>query len=137
MAEFYMKSLLEASGMGGDIHVSSAGVTEEKVGAQISIQASRLLKKQGLVFWYKHARKLIKLDYELNDLLIAMDFSSMARARIICGGDPEEKICMLMDFTERPGSIVYPERTEDYSAAWAALTEGCRGLLDHIKERGL
>ena len=50
----------------------------------------------------------------------------------ICGGDPEGKLHLLMDFTERPGDVADPWYTNDFEATWRDVEEGCRGLLDSI-----
>ena len=49
------------------------------------------------------------------------------------GGDPEGKICLLMDFTERPGEVADPWYTGDFEATWRDVLEGCRGLLARIR----
>lgn len=57
--------------------------------------------------------------------------------RRICGGDPEGKIRLLPDFTDRPGGVVAdPWYTGDFETAWQDVQAGCLGLLKYLKERG-
>ena len=53
----------------------------------------------------------------------------------ICGGDPEGKIHMLLDYTDRPGSVADPWYTDDFDATWRDAMEGCTGLLKSLTQR--
>ena len=65
-------------------------------------------------------------------LLIGMDSWNIRNMRNICGGDPEGKIVMLMDFTRRPGDVADPWYTGDFEATWRDVLEGCQALLEHL-----
>ena len=52
----------------------------------------------------------------------------------ITGGDPENKICRLLDFTDHPRDIDDPWYTGDFETTYADVTEGCRKLLEKITE---
>ena len=67
-----------------------------------------------------------------NSLLIGMDSWNIRNMRNICGGDPEGKIVMLMDFTRRPGDVADPWYTGDFEATWRDVLEGCQALLEHL-----
>ena len=47
----------------------------------------------------------------------------------MCGGDPEGKIRLLMDFTQRPGDVADPWYTGDFEATWRDVLEGCEGIF--------
>ena len=68
-------------------------------------------------------------DYEKYDLLIGMDSSNIMRMRRICGGDPDGKIHLLMDYTSRPGEVADPWYSGDFDTAWTDILEGCECLL--------
>jgi len=55
--------------------------------------------------------------------------------RNICGGDPEDKIKMLMDYTHRPGDVADPWYTGDFEATWRDVLEGCQQLLAELETR--
>ena len=48
------------------------------------------------------------------------------------GGDPEGKIHMMLDYTDRPGDVADPWYTDNFDATWRDCTDGCRGLLKSI-----
>ena len=59
---------------------------------------------------------MTRSDYDRYDLLIGMDSWNIRNMRNICGGDPEGKIVMLMDFTRRPGDVADPWYTGNFEA---------------------
>jgi protein-tyrosine phosphatase len=50
----------------------------------------------------------------------------------ICGGDPEGKIRMLLDFTLRPGDVADPWYTGNFEATCQDVLLGCQCLLNAI-----
>ena len=75
-------------------------------------------------------------DYERFDLIVGMDSWNMRNMLHICGGDPEGKLKLLMDFTQRPGDVADPWYTRDFEATWRDVTEGCRGILSATAQGG-
>ena len=50
---------------------------------------------------------------------------------------PEQKVSLLLDYTNRPGDIADPWYTGNFDEAYDDIDRGCRALLDMlIKERG-
>ena len=68
-------------------------------------------------------------------LLIGMDQENLWNIRRICGGDPEGKIHLLLDFTSRPGSVADPWYTGDFETTWRDVDGGCRALLGRIQAK--
>lgn len=50
------------------------------------------------------------------------------------GGDPEGKIHLLMDYTDRPGQVADPWYTGDFETTYQDVLEGCQGLLEELKK---
>ena len=66
----------------------------------------------------------------VDDLLIGMDRSNLRTMQRICGGDPDGKLHLLLDFTDRKGEeVADPWYTGDFDAVWEDLLEGCQALL--------
>ncbi len=63
-----------------------------------------------------------------------MDQSNLRNMRRICGGDSDGKLHLLMDFTDRPGEVADPWYTGDFDATWRDVLEGCKGLLEAVRE---
>ena len=66
------------------------------------------------------------------DLIIGMERSNLRAMERLFGGDPEGKLRLLLDYTDRPGDVADPWFTRDFEAAWRDVSEGCRGLLNSI-----
>ena len=130
MAEFVMKDLVEKAGLEDSFLIESAATSTEEIGNSVYPPARRKLAEHGISCEGKTARQMTRSDYNRYDLLIGMDSWNIRNMRNICGGDPEGKITMLMDYTSRPGDVADPWYTGDFEATWRDVLEGCRALLD-------
>ena len=132
MAEFVMKWLVEKAGRDGEFEIASAATSTEEIGNPVYPPARRKLAEHGISSAGKVARQLTRSDYQYYDLIVGMDEWNLRNMRRMLGGDPEGKICLLMDFTERPGEVADPWYTGDFEATWRDVLEGCRGILRDI-----
>jgi len=134
MAEFVMKDMVKKAGLAGEYEIASAATSTEELGNPVYPPARRLLAKHGIDTTGKTARQLNQGDYAQYDLLIGMDHSNLNNMLRICGGDPEGKIHLLMDYTQRPGDVADPWYTGDFEVTWVDVNEGCRGLLKELEK---
>ena len=63
---------------------------------------------------------------------IGMDHANLRNMTRICGGDPEGKLRLLLDYTDRPGEVADPWYTGNFEQTWQDVTAGCRGLLESL-----
>lgn len=136
MAEFVLKDMVKKSGLEHGFHIESAATSTEEIGNPVYPSARRKLAEHGISCAGKTARQLRSSDYKRYDLLIGMDWANLRNLHRICGGDPDGKIHLLMDFTGRPGEVADPWYTDDFDATWRDVEEGCRGLLQRLTEQG-
>ena len=132
MAEFVMKDLVEKAGVAQQFLIESAATSTEEIGNSVYPPARRKLAEHGISCQGKTARQMTCLDYGRYDLLIGMDSWNIRNMRAISGGDPEGKIRMLMDYTNRPGDVADPWYTGDFEATWRDVLEGCEALLSQL-----
>lgn len=136
MAEFVMKDLIQKEGMEEQYYIESAATSAEELGNPVYPPARRKLAEHGIGCAGKTARRLQSSDYDRFDLLIGMDQANLRNMRRICGSDPEGKIRLLMEFTDRPGAeVADPWYTGDFEATWRDVLAGCRGLRDCLSDR--
>ena len=133
MAEFVMKDLVEKAGI-TDIEIGSAGTSSEELGNPVHYGTRQKLAQHGISCNGKFARQMNRQDYEKYDLLIGMDNANIRNMHRICGGDPDEKIRRLLDYTKRPGEVADPWYTGDFEETWSDVLEGCQALLNKILE---
>ena len=129
MAEFVMKDLVEKSGLAPRFYIDSAATSREEIGNPVYPPARRKLAEHGISCAGHAARQLTGSDYAEYDLLIGMDQANLRNMRRVCGGDPDGKLHLLLDYTDRPGDVADPWYTGDFEATWRDVLAGCRGLL--------
>ena len=129
MAEFVMKKLVRERGVEDQFSIASAATSTEEIGNGVYPPVRSLLAQHGIDCSGKTARQMTKRDYAEYDLLIGMDSANLRNMNRICGGDPERKIHLLLDYTNRPGNVADPWYTRDFEATWRDVEAGCKGLL--------
>ena len=132
MAEFVMKRLVEEAGRADEFEIASAATSTEEIGNPVYPPARRKLAEHGIRCDGKTARQLRRSDYDHYDLLIGMDQYNLRNMQRMCGGDPDGKIHLLLDYTDRPGDVVDPWYTDNFDATWRDCLEGCTRLLETI-----
>lgn len=132
MAEFVLKDMVKQGGREKDFLIESAATSTEEIGNRVYPPARRKLAEHGISCEGKTARQMRASDYRRFDLLIGMDRANLRNMQRICGGDPDGKIHLLLDYTDRPGDVADPWYTGDFDATWRDVEEGCRGLLNTI-----
>lgn len=135
MAEFVMRDLVRRAGLEDRFLIASAATSGEERGNPVYPPARRKLAEHGISCAGKTSRRLTKGDYACYDLLIGADRANVRNMCRICGGDPEGKIKLLLDYTDRPGDVADPWYTGDFNATWRDVLEGCQGLLRSITEK--
>lgn len=130
MAEFVMKDLVEKAGLADEFYIESAATSTEEIGNSVYPPARRKLAEHGISCAGKTARQLRASDYDRFDLLVGMDEWNIRNMNRMLGGDPEGKICKLLDFTNRPGDVADPWYTDNFDATWRDCLEGCQGILN-------
>ena len=133
MAEFVMKDLVKKAGLEWAFEIASAATSTEEIGNPVYPPARRKLAEHGIGCAGKTARQLRREDYEYYDYLVGMDSANLRNMRRMCGGDPEGKISLLLDHTNRPADVADPWYTGDFEATWQDVLEGCSCLLEKLK----
>lgn len=132
MAEFIMKDLVAKAGREREFEIASAATSTEELGNAVYPPARRKLAEHGISCAGKTARQLTRSDYDYYDLLIGMDSYNIRNMNRMCGGDPEGKIRMLMEYTDRYGDVADPWYTGNFDATWRDCLEGCQALLETL-----
>ena len=133
MAEFVMKDIVAKAGLSAEFEISSAATSTEEIGNSVYPPARRKLAEHGISCEGKTARQLTRKDYERYDLLIAMDHNNLRNLRRMLGEDTENKIHLLMEYTDRPGEVADPWYTGDFEETWQDVLAGCTGLLKQLQ----
>ena len=130
MGEFILKDLAAKAGLADRFQIESAATSTEEIGNPVYPPARRKLAQHGIDCAGKTARQLTAADYGRFDLLLGMDRANIRNMTRICGGDPQGKIHLLMEYAGQPGrEVADPWYTGDFDATWDDVLAGCQGLL--------
>ncbi len=132
MAEFVMKDLVKKAGLEAEFEIASAATSTEELGNPVYPPARRELAAHGIGCAGHAARQLKKADYSRWDLLIGMDQANLRNMNRICGGDPDGKIHLLLEYAGRTDEVADPWYTGDFRQTWDDVLEGCTALLAHL-----
>ena len=135
MAEFIMKDLAAKRGLGDRFEIASAATSSEEIGNPVYPPALRELAAHGIDCAGHSARRITAADYDKYDMIIGMDSENMRSMMRVFSNDPENKLSLLLDYTERGGEVSDPWYTDDFAAAWRDIYDGCLGLLEKTAGR--
>ena len=135
MAEFVMKDLVRKAGLEARFHIESAATSTEEIGNSVYPPARRKLAEHGIGCAGKTARQLRRDDYARWDYLVGMDEANRRNITRMCGGDPENKISLLLDHTPDPREVADPWYTGNFERTWLDVSEGCAALLAEIRKK--
>lgn len=130
MAEFVMKDLVQKAGVADDFFIASAATSTEEIGNPVHHGTRSRLAREGIRTAGKYARQMTRRDYEEYDYLIGMDHWNLRNMQRITGPDTDNKLSLLLDYTDRAGAdIADPWYTGDFEATYNDIVEGCTALL--------
>lgn len=132
MAESVFNHLLEAHGLSEQFTVDSAAVSSEELGNPVYPAANRELERRGLPRSTHRAWQLSPGDYDAYDYFLCMDESNLRRMNRIFGGDPDDKLRLLLSFTDHPREVEDPWYTGRFSKVYDDILEGCTAFLRQI-----
>ena len=132
MGEFILKDMTEKRGIAHKFYIESAATSTEELGNPVYPPARRKLKEHGIDCAGKTARQITKADYKKFDYIFCADSYNIKNALRIFGSDPENKVCRLLDLTNRPRDIADPWYTGNFDITWDDIVEGCEAFLNKI-----
>ena len=136
MAEFVLKDMVQKRGLADDFYIESAATSTEEIwngiGNPVYPPARKIMAEHGISCEGKRARQITVKDFEDFDYIIGMDSQNRRNMERICPPQYWDKISLMLDYTDRPGSVSDPWYTGDFEATWRDVNDGCKGLLDLI-----
>ena len=132
MAESVLSHMVSQRGLSNDFHIASAATSREEIGNPPHHGTVRKLREEGIPVIPHRAVQMTKKDYETYDYLIGMDDWNIRNMQRITGGDPEQKICKLLEFAGSRRDIADPWYTGNFDVTYADIIEGCEALLEKL-----
>ena len=142
MAEFMMKDMVERMGVKDDFYIASAATSTEEIwngrGNPLYPPARQELLRHGIGttpytdFSSKRAVQVTRADYGKYDYILCADDRNVKNTIRITGGDPNNKIMRLLDFSDEPRSIADPWYTGVFDITYSDIDEGLRAFLKYL-----
>ena len=132
MAEFVFRDMVEKRNLGSSFYIASAATSTEEIGNPVHRGTREKLRQHGISTAGKYAVQLKKSDYDKYDYILGMERWNVVNMMKILRNDPQNKVCRLLDFSDRPRDIADPWYTGDFDITYDDIVEGCNGLLNHI-----
>ncbi len=133
MAEFIMKDLLVKNGDDTNFYIQSSATHTDGLGCRVHRGTRTVLDKMGISYEGKVGVQLKKSDYEKYDYFIGMDNMNKRDMLRIFGGDKDNKISLLLDYTNNPRDVADPYWTGDFEATKRDIINGTNGLYEFLK----
>lgn len=137
MAEFLLKHMVKEKGMAGQFQIDSAATSTEEIGNPVHYGTRRKLAQYGISVAGKTAVRMQKRDYDVYDYLIGMDDANIRNMCRIAGGDPDHKICKLLEFAGSTRDIADPWYTGNFDETYDDILEGCEAFLEKLQRDGV
>ena len=138
MAEMVFKDMVRKEHLEDFFVIDSMATSREELGNPVHPGTRRKLAQVGIPCSGHRATQITKKDYDRFDYLIVMDHNNIRNLMRIIGEDPEQKVSMLLDYAGREGeSIADPWYTGNFDLTYDDVYEGCKGLLDYLKQNVL
>ena len=141
MAEFIFKDMVQKKGLADLFYISSAATSTEEiwngVGNPVYPPAREELAKHGISCKGKRAVQITKNDYSKYDYILGMDQWNMKNMMRILRTDPDSKVKLLLDYSERPRDIADPWYTGNFTLTYSDFVEGWESFLQYLEENGI
>ncbi|MFJ7737054.1 low molecular weight protein-tyrosine-phosphatase [Lysinibacillus sp. NPDC097287] len=137
MAEAIMRDLVIQQNLGDKIEVDSAATSTNHIGEPPHRGTQGKLREYGISTTGMKARQLKKDDFEQFDYIVGMDESNIRNINMMLGNPDSPKIFRFLDLTDHKKDVPDPYYTGDFQETYDLVEEGCRALLQKIKQEHL
>ncbi len=134
MAQFVMTHIAKEQGFEDKFYIDSKATSTEELGNPPHYGTVSKCRQMGIPVLKHSASQMKKSDYDSFDLIIGMDQWNLKNILRITGGDPDNKISLLLDYTSSPGDIADPWYTHNFDETFSDVWKGCNGLMDSLKK---
>jgi protein-tyrosine phosphatase len=132
-AEGVMRRFVEKAGLQNHVIVDSAGTHDYHVGAPPDPRAQAAAKRRGYELAQLRARQITWNDFEVFDLVLAMDYNNLEVLHDMCPINHRTKLGLLMRYAcESKATIVhdpYCRAAKDFDLVLDCIEDACVGLV--------
>ena len=131
MAQCIMDHLIREAGLPEALSVSAACFAKE--GASLSKAAQETLSTHGIPYTEKKAFPIAWKTYDEYDFILLMNDKNNPDIFNTMGGDVDEKIHLLSEYTGEEADIPNPHKGGTFEDAYEEEEKACKGLLKKLE----
>jgi protein-tyrosine phosphatase len=130
---------VKEAGLGGRIHVDSAGTADWHTGRAPDARSVTAARERGYDLSRLQARQVIPADFSAFDYVLAMDNHNLAYLRSIAPGDYSGHLGLFLDFAAHQSIREMPDPyyggNEGFEQVLDLVEAASHGLLEQIQQR--
>ena len=107
----------------------------EELGNDIYPAAKEVLLRNGIKLEKHMAKQMTKDDYKRYDYIIVMEERNKRDVLRIIGDDYDNKIHLLLEYTDSPSDIEDPWYTGEFDKVYDQIYNGCIGLYNYLLDK--
>lgn len=132
MAQFVMQDMVNKLNMTDQFEIDSMATSTEEIGNRPHNGTIRKLNEVGVPIFEHRAQQMNKRDYDEWDYIIGMDQWNIKNINRIIGEDKDNKVSMLLDYTDNPRDIADPWYTGNFDKTYDDIVEGLDAFLEYV-----
>lgn len=132
MAEMIFKDIIYKNNKRYMFSCVSRATSVEELGNDIYPSAKSKLLDKGITCESHKAIQIKKEDYKIYDYIIVMEERNKRDVIRIMGPDIEDKVHLLLEYTNTLKDIDDPWYTGDFDTAFDEIYNGCVGLYNYL-----
>lgn len=138
-AEGVMSHVVQKAGLSQEIQVDSAGTIDFHSGEAPDPRAVIHAQKKGYDLSSLCARQIQSEDFDVFDLILAMDCSHLAVLHRLCPDDSRHKVHLFLEYAgiTNPSEVPDPYYGDaaDFDHALSLVEAGCEALLAKVQSQ--
>ena len=132
------QAMVDEQGMGGAIHVDSAGTHSYHIGSPPDSRSQATARSRGIDLSGLRARRFHSPDFVEFDYLLGMDQGNIADMHAIRPDDARARLQLMLEYSDRFQQREVPDpyfSNEGFDLVFNMVDDASRGLLRHIREQ--
>lgn len=130
MAQSVFQHLIDEMEVEDFLRCDSAGTSSEELGNPMDPRAVKTLLAHGITPVEHVARQVSRMEYNDWDYFVGMDGVNRQNLHRLFVGDVENKVSILLDWTNERRPIEDPWYTGDFEGVYEQISRGCNALLE-------
>lgn len=138
-AEGVFRKLIDEAGLAERIRIDSAGTAGYHEGAPPDARAAAAAAARGIDLGGLQARRVVAEDFEVFDLILAMDEDNLADLRSVAPEGARARLALLLEFAAERSETAVPDPyyggRNGFEQVLDLVSEACAGLFEDLRRR--